>query len=272
MPLTPSGKLTACLRPSRLAVASVLAGFSLGAPLLAPTAANAAIGDSFTILYNTESQPGTATPYGPLFEGFVQGVFTELQTGVDGLGRVGVVFTTNFGTPAEFADDFALNLFNLSGPQIPSAIDGSCTAGTGTLCIPNVANQVEFTNQSFVSSTGWNVRLNTAPPNVPGTGNDARLSGSGETIFFQIIAANLNINSFQPATTGNQANGFLSCTHGQGLGASATGSTLICGNKINGGITEAPGPLPILGAAAAFGYSRKIRTRIQSSRQLATIS
>jgi hypothetical protein len=29
--------------------------------------------------------------------------------------------------------------------------------------------------------------------------------------------------------------------------------------------TEIPGPVPILGAAAAFGYSRKLRNRIQKS-------
>jgi hypothetical protein len=28
---------------------------------------------------------------------------------------------------------------------------------------------------------------------------------------------------------------------------------------------QAPGPLPLLGAAAAFGYSRKLRNRIQKS-------
>jgi hypothetical protein len=28
---------------------------------------------------------------------------------------------------------------------------------------------------------------------------------------------------------------------------------------------QVPGPLPILGAAAAFGYSRKLRNRIQKS-------
>ncbi|MEY4807973.1 MAG: hypothetical protein RLZZ206_2362 [Cyanobacteriota bacterium] len=29
----------------------------------------------------------------------------------------------------------------------------------------------------------------------------------------------------------------------------------------------APGPLPLFGAAAAFGFSRKLRKRIQGSRQ-----
>jgi hypothetical protein len=272
MPLTPSSKMAACLRPSRLAVASVVAGFSLGAPLLAPTAANAAEGDSFTILYNTETQPGTASPYGNLFAGFVQGVFTELAPDDDGLGRIEAKFTSNFGTDAEYANDFVLNLFNLTGPQIPTSIDGSCTNGFGTQCISNVANQVQFDTSSFISSTGWNTRLNTCPPNEGLTGgNDCRLNSIGQDITFTIVAANLNINSFQPATTGNQANGFLSCTHGQGL-PNLTQSTLICGNKVINDVTEVPGPLPILGAAAAFTYSRKIRTRIQGSRQQATIS
>ncbi|MFN4867130.1 MAG: hypothetical protein ACK5GZ_12540 [Cyanobium sp.] len=29
------------------------------------------------------------------------------------------------------------------------------------------------------------------------------------------------------------------------------------------GAVEVPGPLPVLGAAAAFGYSRRLRRRIQ---------
>jgi hypothetical protein len=55
------------------------------------------------------------------------------------------------------------------------------------------------------------------------------------------------------------------------IGPNGEGSTSIGGN-CNGGGTPVPGPLPLLGAAAAFGYSRKIRTRIQGSRQQATIS
>jgi hypothetical protein len=31
---------------------------------------------------------------------------------------------------------------------------------------------------------------------------------------------------------------------------------------------EVPGPLPLLGAAAAFGYSRKLRHRIQSRNEV----
>lgn len=279
MPPTPSSKVRASSRPTRLALASVVAGFSLGAPLLAPTAASAAVGDSFTILYNTEAQPGTATPYAQsnngvasLFDGFVRGVLTELAP-VDGVGQVRADFTSNFATDAEFAVDFVFNIFNQIDPQIPyTALSATCIPGAGTTCKSpgtdyDLIGSGGF-NGSFISSTGWNIRLNTPPP--PGAGTGAVLGGRGEIISFVISAPNLNINSFQAATLGNNPNGFISCTHGQGL-PNLSKSTEICGNKSFNG-SKVPGPLPLLGAAAAFGYSRKIRTRIQSSRQLATIS
>lgn len=44
-----------------------------------------------------------------------------------------------------------------------------------------------------------------------------------------------------------------------------TGSGIALDNAVNG-ITQTPGPLPILGAGAAFGFSRKLRSRIKASR------
>jgi len=35
---------------------------------------------------------------------------------------------------------------------------------------------------------------------------------------------------------------------------------------------QVPGPLPILGAAAAFGYSRKLRNRINQSKQQSNLA
>jgi hypothetical protein len=39
-------------------------------------------------------------------------------------------------------------------------------------------------------------------------------------------------------------------------------------NEINNGYRQVPGPLPLLGAGTAFGFSRKLRRRIGSARQL----
>ncbi|MFM7640358.1 MAG: hypothetical protein ACKO45_02235 [Cyanobium sp.] len=44
-----------------------------------------------------------------------------------------------------------------------------------------------------------------------------------------------------------------------------TGTDLALDNAVNG-ISQTPGPLPILGAGAAFGFSRKLRIRIKASR------
>jgi hypothetical protein len=47
-----------------------------------------------------------------------------------------------------------------------------------------------------------------------------------------------------------------------GSGADADGLNLCIGNEFTADCTPVPGPLPFLGAAAAFGYSRKLRRRI----------
>ncbi len=44
-------------------------------------------------------------------------------------------------------------------------------------------------------------------------------------------------------------------------------------NSSSGPVSEAvPGPLPVLGAAAAFGFSRKLRKRIKRSANLVSSS
>jgi hypothetical protein len=84
-----------------------------------------------------------------------------------------------------------------------------------------------------------------------------------------------------PAGLNAQSFAFLNTPSGQGSEYIGYGGTKV--NGIPGGLsgaigtngngtTSVPGPLPVLGAAAAFGYSRKLRLRIQSSRQHATIS
>jgi hypothetical protein len=53
-------------------------------------------------------------------------------------------------------------------------------------------------------------------------------------------------------------------------GSSYTGTGVAAGTSLRYAVASRfdplPGPLPLLGAAAAFGFSRKLRTRIQTSR------
>lgn len=44
------------------------------------------------------------------------------------------------------------------------------------------------------------------------------------------------------------------------------GSNASGANTIYFDVRQTPGPLPLLGAGAAFGFSRKLRCRIRSSR------
>lgn len=50
------------------------------------------------------------------------------------------------------------------------------------------------------------------------------------------------------------------------LNPGATGTFGISSEGSDPVIEAVPGPLPILGAAAAFGYSRKLRKRIKASK------
>ena len=77
-------------------------------------------------------------------------------------------------------------------------------------------------------------------------------------------------NSFQPGESWSKAQIALRFQNVK----KANGSTTSSGEKVTGAAfwripnegptNEVPGPLPVLGAAAAFGWSRKIRRRIQA--------
>jgi hypothetical protein len=65
--------------------------------------------------------------------------------------------------------------------------------------------------------------------------------------------------------TGNQTNLTFSSLDRSGFWGPVLDNVTVVSNVVN--ITESvPGPLPVLGAAAAFGFSRKLRKRIKSSK------
>ena len=61
---------------------------------------------------------------------------------------------------------------------------------------------------------------------------------------------------------------------GAALGAVVAGFVLTAGQAIAAppGLTSVPGPLPILGLGAAFGFSRKLRRRIKLHKGTSDIS
>jgi hypothetical protein len=48
-------------------------------------------------------------------------------------------------------------------------------------------------------------------------------------------------------------------------GVYASGSTIYAATFAGLSVAEVPGPLPVLGAAAAFGYSRRLRSRLRAA-------
>ena len=57
-----------------------------------------------------------------------------------------------------------------------------------------------------------------------------------------------------------------------GSGATADSITMQIGNSVAPGPASVPGPLPILGLAAAFGFSRKLRKRIKLHKGTSAVS
>lgn len=146
-------------------------------------------------------------------------------------------------------------------PNLP--LPGSQCASGGLIYDPG--------DLSFIASVGWDLALDLPPP--PG-GPDNTLGSAGE--FQRFVISGLQESNFTPnlATQGpggQTASGTYSCVHAQGL-PSPLGSSRLCATLPSSSISSVPGPLPVLGAVAAFGYSRRIRSRIGSTRQQASIS
>jgi hypothetical protein len=269
MPDAPSRKDATSSRACHFGLAAVAAGISLGTPLLlVPSAAHAASTQLFYSFQQNSPVPGTGTLDDPGDNWWVKAVVEEVTGGIK------IDFTSNFSDPNNFADDFVFSLKNTL-----SNITVTCTAGTGTTCTPPPIYEYDPNGkQNFVSTKDWELALFT-PPN-PG-GIDDKLSGQGDTISYTVLATvfagtaqqrGLLIEDF------NASGNAFSCTHMKGItasGSNPTSSRICTGQNPTPFVFPAssvPGPLPILGAAAAFGYSRKLRTRIQSSRHQITIS
>lgn len=274
MPKAPSASL-------RIGLAGVAAGLALGTTLLAPSAAQAQVA-SVELFYSFQQNPPvppTGTLDGPTDVWWVKLVATELLN-----EGVKFDFISNFSDPENFANDFVFSL-----KTALSNIFVTCTpssAASGTTCEPEPFFKYDPDGkQNFVGTKDWELAL-LSPPDPGGIEN--KLSGEGDEISFTVratvldevtrIQRALQIQDFNTSGPSGEGGAF-SCTHMQGIapsGTNATSSRVCSGPNPTPFIeplpSSVPGPLPLFGAAAAFGFSRKLRTRIQSSRQQATIS
>lgn len=132
---------------------------------------------------------------------------------------------------------------------------GSFSDGSGavTFLLTNLANNGVSTPQA--------IHVISTPVGFGGAGAYEAIG----TVNVQNFAVQGAFISNAPGFDGTPSQGF-------GLTLFATSGTLTSptGGNINGNVTyvpmPVPGPLPVLGTAAAFGISRRLRKRIQGSR------
>lgn len=128
--------------------------------------------------------------------------------------------------------------------------------GTCSFCGPSNA-----VSEISASLTGQAKYIDESPTSTPGnsiSGNQNKLMSNIYNIIFGAsgITGTLQYTAFTNVTT----NPF----------SQQSGGTIVLNvnaNDPNPPTTAVPGPLPILGAGAAFGYSRRLRRRILSSSQ-----
>jgi hypothetical protein len=250
-PTMPDG-LSRATRALRL---SALVG-SVGAACLWPTATYA---QSIEFFYTDQQNSGAAASPPSGQNWWLKGTATQVGTAVQ------FVFTTAAtGNTSQFFNDF---VFNVTGGPASLGLDSIQCTGNALADCSNVDGNAGDGNYiadgsaplgNFISTTGWELTLLNAPP-PGGAGNilnEVAIGQSGETIQFTVANFSLAL------LTTNESNGYFSCTHHQGL-PNGPGSSRLCAKlQDNAPGDEVPGPLSIFGAATAFGYSRKLRRRL----------
>jgi hypothetical protein len=250
---------------------ALMAGVGLGLNFLTPQRASALT----TLWYNSPVDASLLGTTGSLDgannDYWVLGEIKNLNS-----TQVEIKLTTNFGSAGNFAGGnpppgAVFNLSNVVGTPTftsctPSTLSGT-TPSAGTVACTGQSPLLTYDSTGgigFIASVGWELGLNMPPP--PG-GPDNTLGSTGEILTF--VVSGLQESNFTPNAA---AGGTYGCVHGQEL--LRGGSTRLCATLAGSPPVKfsVPGPLPLFGAAAAFGYSRKLRTRIQSFRQQATIS
>lgn len=141
--------------------------------------------------------------------------------------------------------------FSFTGLQL-ALIGGSGSTtvnlGSGTFTANNIGDPSYFSTAASFSSLGIGTITSAV---LTGTfGVTAPVTGAPPTTFF----AGLRFNS-----SGANTGGLLNVT-GIGGGGVAFGE-----NTLGSEFTNVPGPLPVLGAGVAFGFSRRLRKRISAS-------
>jgi hypothetical protein len=170
------------------------------------------------------------------------------------LALLGVTIATAALVPQEAKAALFNFSYNFSTGQVAGKLDGTLQGDRNTVFITS------FSNLTFKGSPALDVPFIDSVSNFLGSsGNPPATSLNG--IFQDFTACDT------PACNDGFAlipDGFF----GGPIVSSGPsfGDTFEPYNSQNWSLTPVPGPLPLLGVAAAFGYSRKLRKRLKSSK------
>lgn len=226
--------------------------FSYGASISSPPATNSQLGTPPWLLVDiTNLDPGNQSG-GVRMK--ISPFFQDTSTNP----------TTTY--PDVFVSELA---FNLIGAPLSVSYGGNCVSNEAAICTGFLtgANNGIFSgngNQGVSGSaqtSGYDLLVNLPPP----PGSAANVLNDGNFIEFDLTGVGVDAFLKQTANPGNN----YTVAKVQGL-AGNPGSTVISGEP--GGDppidpeTQVPGPLPILGGASAWAFSRHLRRRVQSGR------
>ena len=165
------------------------------------------------------------------------------------------------------------NIFETSGGDVVIETSGSLNLGApvfNTFCAGNgfiISQDAYLCTGPLQTVPAYKL---TGPASFNGTVFQLASSASGITTYLEGASGSIAIDPAYVSGTPIVSSATFSNTTLAGLGFTTTGligtwTLTDGGDQIRVVLTEVPGPLPLLGAGAAFGFSRRLRRRISAS-------
>ena len=145
-------------------------------------------------------------------------------------------------------------------------VDGTANDFWGDITVSSLDAQIYSSSPTAITATSSQATLSITSPNLTFGGNNSGwyIYNDGSTSKVQINTSNGGLNSSTWQNLISNNSGQYSITYSRMAFDSVTVGG---GNQgtVTYSATPVPAPLPILGAVAAFGWSRKLRRRIRES-------
>jgi hypothetical protein len=241
-----------------LGTAASSLGFVFFAPvaLAQPTQIGSGANRSYRFDFNTNSGPVAPSGSGPWLSAVISplGTIDESNPVYSG---VTITLAGNLSDPNEFISSVG---FNLTQSYVIDKYDVSDCFSASIACadsnvLSNPANQPpEFQFANGIQ--GVDIKID-----LPGSASSDRFQ-LGDTATFTLFAAGLSPASFLDTNKpSGPISGIYSAARVQGIQAGAGSTTITDPSSV-------PGPLPLLGAAVALGFSRRLRRRLSGAQRL----